>query len=253
MVLKFRVSNKGFNLIELLFAMVISTILVLGLITIYLSIKMNYNLQQALASLQDSARFAINTLNQRIRLAGFLGCADDKNPVDTKQALIGYDSQHLPGSLVTQVVSGTDALVVTSCVSNFYIAKNAEITSMAYYIGDTGRKNSQGQSILALYQKPAGSDREELVSGVEQMQIQYGLAPEGNDVAYYTAEQIIDWQLVRSVKIDLLLNSIEPILTQPQTYYFHGKTIISNDRLLHKVWSTYVALRERIQLKSSAT
>ena len=240
--------NTGFSLLELLVASALSTLVIAGLIPIYIGIKTNSQYQHALMDLQDSQRFAQILLSQRIRAAGFVGCADASNPVEQSQAIVGYDNNTLPAALQNQVVSGTDAVSIRSCLSQSQISQNAQLANMAYYVGDTYRTNQQGQPVLALFQKPLDSgDRVELVAGVEQMQIRYGIA--GNSAAspltYYTAAQITDWRAVRSLQIELLTNSIDPFLKKPQTYYFNGESITPNDLLLHKPWSVYVSLRER--------
>src|SRR5262249_2128375 len=99
---------------------------------------------------------------------------------------------------------------------------------------------------LALFQKPTDGNREELIAGVEQMQILYGVAAQaGGDLVYYPAAQVSDWQTVKSVQIDLLLNSIDAVLTHPQSYNFRGQTIVPQDLLLHQAWSTVIDLREQ--------
>lgn len=237
---------NGFTLLELLVASALSIVLMGGLITIYLSIKTNNNLQQALTNLQESGRFALYILNQRIRVAGLVNCKNKSDPVDQDQAIIGYDSSNLPYELQDQVESGTDAVVINSCSDNSSISLNTQLTQMAYFIGDTYRKNSQGQRILALFQKPLNGDRIELVQGVEQMQNLYGVVVSGvTGLAYYPAKLIDDWKKVRIVQINLLMNSVEPILTKPQSYNFNMQEIRPSDLLIHQPWSTDINLRER--------
>jgi type IV pilus assembly protein PilW len=240
--------TAGFSLLELLVASALTTLVISGLLTIYLSVKLNSNRQQVLMELQDAARFLQTFLSWRIRQAGFTGCVNGKEPVNQDQAIVGYDSGHLPPALQNQVVSGTDALIINSCVSESQISQNSKLVAMAYFIGDTHRTNRQGHSILGLFQKPLdGSDREELADGVEQMQIQYGVdVGSGNSLAYYTAPQVSDWSKVRGVEINLLLNSVDEVLKKPQSYYFHGQTTTASDLLLRKSLNLYIALRERI-------
>lgn len=239
-------TSAGFSLLEWLIASALGTLIIAGLMTIYIGIKTNNNRQQVLMDLQDAGRFAVNILNQRIRLAGFTGCADADNPVNQNQAIAGYDSEHLPSVLQNQVIPDTDTVVINSCVSNTQISQNTVLQSVAYFIGDTNRTNHAGQPILALFQKPLDGDRDELVAGVEQMQILYGIsAGEGGLLTYYPAGQIVDWQTVRGLQIDLLLNSIDPVLREPEAYYFQGAMLTPADLLLHKAWSTYIYLRER--------
>jgi prepilin-type N-terminal cleavage/methylation domain-containing protein len=238
--------QKGFGLLELLIAIALGTALIAGFITVYLSIKINHNRQQAFLDLQDAERFANTFLSQRIRIAGFVGCADTNNPVDQNQAIVGYSSDRLPSFLQNQVIANTEAVVVKACISNTEMAQNTTLTTMGYYIGNTNRNNLQGQPILALFQKPIDGDREELAAGVEQMQILYGVLDTTTGLmTYYKSEQIADWQTVRILQIDLLFNSVDAVLKKPQAYDFLGQTTLPNDLLLHQPWRIHIALRER--------
>lgn len=239
-------NRAGFSLLEWLLASALSSLIITGLMLAYLGIKANNTQQQTVIDLQDTARFAVTYLHQRIRLAGFVGCADANNPVDQTQAIQGYDENTvLPSVLQPQVMSGTDAVVIKSCRSNTQLSGNEELKTIAYYIGNTGRMNTQGQPILALFQKPLDGDRDELAAGVEQMQILYAVPNQENKLNYFSASAIADWQQVRGLQIDVLFNSIDPVLRQPQAYYFNGQLIHPADLLLHQSWSTYIYLRER--------
>jgi type II secretory pathway pseudopilin PulG len=61
------------TMIETMVAMAISAVLVLGAITVYNNARANYRTAENLARLQESMRFATDTIDQDIRLAGFWG------------------------------------------------------------------------------------------------------------------------------------------------------------------------------------
>lgn len=102
---------------------------------------------------------------------------------------------------------------------------------------------------------------EELVEGVEDMQITYGVdtTATADKVVdqYVTADQVTvvapgasnaeKWQRVLSVKISLLMRSTENnITTAPQAYTFNGATRTPADRRLRKVFTTTIAVRNRL-------
>ena len=66
--------SRGVTLIELMIAMVISTIVLLGVATVYSSTKRSYKVQEEMARLQENARYAFNVMSRDIRGAGFIGC-----------------------------------------------------------------------------------------------------------------------------------------------------------------------------------
>lgn len=70
-------ASGGFSLVELLVAMVIGLILLAGLVTLMVSTKKNYDVQDYSARLQENARFAIQFLSYDIRMAGFFGCSNE--------------------------------------------------------------------------------------------------------------------------------------------------------------------------------
>ena len=65
---------RGVTLVELMIAMVISTIVLLGVATVYSSTKRSYKVQEEMARLQENARYAFNVMSRDIRGAGFVGC-----------------------------------------------------------------------------------------------------------------------------------------------------------------------------------
>lgn len=127
--------------------------------------------------------------------------------------------------------------------------KNAQVgqaLSQVYYLGDTGRKNKQNQTILALYSRDDSGEKAELVEGIEDMQVFYGVDTNGNGSVstYRTAAEISDWSRVLSVHVILLVNSIEEIGVDLKPYVFQEKQF--SDRKLRQTWDTYIALRTRL-------
>lgn len=128
------------------------------------------------------------------------------------------------------------------------LAQVAPLEKMVFYISDTGRKTISGHPLYALYRKNLwGFDHEqtEIVEGVENMQIRYGIKSLDNHLNYISATQITDWSAIKTVKIDLLLTSMTDINYTQQPYLFMGEKLISPDQRLRKEWVIIIALRER--------
>ncbi len=64
----------GVTLIELMIAMAISSILLVGVGSIYSNTKKTYFVQDEFGRLQENARYALDILTKEIRNAGYLGC-----------------------------------------------------------------------------------------------------------------------------------------------------------------------------------
>ncbi len=74
--------SKGMSLIELLIAMTIGMLLMLGAVTLFSNNKRIYREINSMGRLQENARFAIEILIRDIRMAGYAGCADSITSVN---------------------------------------------------------------------------------------------------------------------------------------------------------------------------
>jgi type IV pilus assembly protein PilW len=136
------------------------------------------------------------------------------------------------------------------CLSKVY-AGDAQIflaRSIAYSIA-TG---ASGQPALF---RNDGTTNQELVDGVVNLQILYGedldapgSAGFGTADYYVPAGSVTDMENVVSVKLSLLLQSYENNLTpSPMIYTYNGSSSTAADRRLYQVFSSTVAVRNRVQ------
>ncbi|MBB6598678.1 PilW family protein [Luteimonas sp. MC1825] len=70
--------SAGLSLIELMIALVISSLLVLGLVEVFAASRSAYQLSTGLARVQENGRFALDFMQRDIRMAGHLGCVNDQ-------------------------------------------------------------------------------------------------------------------------------------------------------------------------------
>ncbi len=68
--------QAGLTLVELMISLSISMLLILAVGSFYIANKSSYNIEEQLARLQESGRYANYYLTQEIRNAGFQGCSD---------------------------------------------------------------------------------------------------------------------------------------------------------------------------------
>jgi type IV pilus assembly protein PilW len=69
---------KGLSLIELMIALAISSVLVLGLVEVFAASRTAYQLSSGLARVQENGRFALDFMQRDVRMAGHLGCVNDQ-------------------------------------------------------------------------------------------------------------------------------------------------------------------------------
>ncbi len=67
--------QSGLSLVEVLVALVISLFLLTGIVQVYLSNRVAYTFSEAISRAQENGRFALDTMTQDLRGAGFFGCA----------------------------------------------------------------------------------------------------------------------------------------------------------------------------------
>jgi type IV pilus assembly protein PilW len=118
-----------------------------------------------------------------------------------------------------------------------------KISTLVFYV----RNNPDGNP--SLYRND-----EELVEGVENMQVEYGVGSGATNLVdqFLTADNVTaaDWPNVISVRLNLLMRSIEEnITTAPQTYTFNGASVTadSDDKKLYRTYTTTIAIRNRLK------
>ena len=133
-------------------------------------------------------------------------------------------------------------------------ARVVGFSSKTFYVADTGRDDADGRDIRALYVRDVSTipaQTMEVVEGVESMRTSYGVAS-ANSVgvqSYMTPAEVEAanrWGDVRTVKIDLLMVSDGRAPgAQDQAIEFDGTAVVADGRM-RQVFSTVVALRNRI-------
>lgn len=76
--------QAGMSLIELMIAMTLGLVVLGGVATAFLGSKQSYRVNDNLARMQESARYAFDILSKDIRMAGYYGCAGNiSSPTNT--------------------------------------------------------------------------------------------------------------------------------------------------------------------------
>lgn len=129
---------------------------------------------------------------------------------------------------------------------------NGEITKMqskTYFIAS----GANGSPALWEYNnyRPvvAGSNPAELVGGVENMQIEYGLDTNADRAvdSYVAAGAVANWNQVVAVRISLLMASPDNnVVTSQQTYNYNKVAVPAGDRRMYQTFTTTIGIRNRL-------
>ncbi|MCB1666045.1 MAG: PilW family protein [Pseudomonadales bacterium] len=129
-----------------------------------------------------------------------------------------------------------------------------------FYIGKRGDVANNPPALFRrrLNQSAGAGTAEELVEGIENLQILYGVNADNDNKktvdAYVSANQVTNWGRVVSVRISVLVQSIENnMLPAPQPYTFNGVTYdgaagngaLPADTRLRRVFTSTITLRNR--------
>lgn len=70
--------QRGVSLVELMIALAIGTVLVLGLVQVFSASRAAYQMSEGMSRVQENARFAMDFLQRDVRMAGHFGCVNDQ-------------------------------------------------------------------------------------------------------------------------------------------------------------------------------
>jgi len=134
---------------------------------------------------------------------------------------------------------------------NVHVAK---LIGRIYFIGKRGNTSTNPPALFRqeIGQNAAAGTAEELVEGVESMQILYGedtaADADGEADRYVDAEDVDDWEKVVSVRIEMLMQSSRVDLVDgEQKFNFNGTTVTSTDGRLRYPFVSTIALRNRTE------
>jgi len=159
---------------------------------------------------------------------------------------------HAPVAATTTTPGNSTGSWSTQAGAVFKSGAELLLASSTIYFIATGTSPSQRPS---LWQKINGNPPVELLEGVENMSVQYGIDNAGFDLIpdiYKKAAGVdstpADWDRVVSVRIELLVASIEDNVTsEVQKYTFNGAENDPGDRRLRQVFTSTIGIRSRLE------
>lgn len=286
--MRYRHTQRGLSLIELMIAMVVSLVLVAGVGTVYISSKRNYQARDQLSLMDESARIALTALSKHLEHGGY--ATPNKLPIGAYLYVKGESNPP-----VAQCSNGTDTGVHSSLNLTTFAARASQDdykpdnikasgdTISVRFLGDDNLfsdcangslpescrvgnapsmeaaliyntffiHDSSGQPTLMCSgtRTPTAAP---IAPGIENMQILYGVDSnaDSNVDKYVTASNLAsgERQQVVSLKIGLLVRSLEPVLpaAESRTYQVLDQSISTNDRFQRAVYSTVIHLRNAI-------
>jgi type IV pilus assembly protein PilW len=243
--------QTGMTLIEIMIALLIGAFLLGGVLQIFIGSKQTYRMQQNLSRLQENGRFAMSFLAKDIRMAGYWGCLSPSNP---NTDIDGTNNN--PAGTVDSIDDGTDTITLKGAyvLTPTGTCGTPVVTSAAYYTDTSSTITYKiNNRVLQQAHGPLNNLTQviDLVEGIENMQILYGVdtSSDGAPNYYVPANNVTNpnWPKVVSIRISLLAATLDDNLTtQPQPYTYNGTTTTPTDRKIRRVFTSTIALRNRL-------
>jgi type IV pilus assembly protein PilW len=156
------------------------------------------------------------------------------------------------GGVMTHTATGGTPGNTVDTLSHTYFAgaEVVPVNTVVYYI-----QASTTPGVRSLFRKVGGGQPEELVEGIDQMQIDYGVDTDGNDAidTYVTANNVTDWESVLSVRVALLVESVDQYGTESDTKQYQllsdldAVTVLPPmDRRYREVFTATVGIRNKV-------
>ena len=135
-----------------------------------------------------------------------------------------------------------------------------KLEGTTFYIGKRGNTATNPPALFRrrLSATATSGTAEELIEGIESMQILYGVNVDNDNQktvdAYVPANQVTAWERVISVRVSLLVQSLEDnLVPTPQAYSFNGVTYdggtgngaLPDDLKLRRAFTSTITLRNR--------
>jgi type IV pilus assembly protein PilW len=235
--------QSGFTIVEMMVAVAISLVVILGFTMTFVSIKQSFISQDKTAQLQDNERLAMAILTGAGQQAGYY---PSPATLDSNQ-IIASTSTTYGGMAAGQAVMGTSAGGTTpesvsmafatsandgliTCQGHTIVA--ADITAApstannSVGVRDTFYVDTTAKTLNCIVQVNNGTDSsygggttQPLVTNVASMSVVYGIdGGSGSVSGYYPASGVTSWTSVKSVRITLnFVNPYDATQTIPWT------------------------------------
>ena len=215
-------NQRGLSLVELMIALLLGLVLILGVSQITISSKQTYTVVNSQSQTQENARVVKHFLGRGLRHAGYW---DDATTPMLFPATGGFEENQIlmasnNDSTDAAVLDGTDSITIRfngssdsqlrSCIGT--VPSENQIIVDRYYVAPAGGTapvarlmcSSQLQDLSGTV---ISTTVQPLIVGIENLQIEFGIAGSGGITEYVGAGSVSDWSEIRSVRYALLATS----------------------------------------------
>jgi type IV pilus assembly protein PilW len=131
----------------------------------------------------------------------------------------------------------------------YMVDDNAVVTpvsTVSYFVGPSSDGDADNKS---LYRQMGTSDPEEIADGIEQMQIEYGVAATltTTSAARFVAADQVAGMPVAAIRVNMLVKSNEAnAVKKKQTFLYNGASVTATDKRMYTPFTTTISLRNQV-------
>ncbi|MBA1244056.1 PilW family protein [Pseudomonas japonica] len=239
-------SQSGLTLIELMVALVLGLIIVLGVTQTFISAKNTYLTQNAASAMQEDARYLLSRMSQEIRMTGMFGClSTDSITLPATSPALFTAALATPISWTVDGTNGNRLQMVTADVGTAGTAPTWTILTDCRSVATATNGAAvvpSGQIAFPLRQVTysfkdsqiltgAVGAQQPLISNVKDFQVRFGLSGSASDTtvtSYVTTVTAAQLERIRTVRLTLVLTD-------------------TANRTRDRTYSVVAALRNRLQ------
>lgn len=221
------VRQFGLSLLELLIAMALGLLLVVGIGTVYIGSNQTYRVQENSARLQETGRFALEVIGRSLRQAGAAANITANATAVTTQCL----TTNAPPCTAIAGANGAGAASDTLTVQ-FYAGMDennggwgARDCTGGFAVADTLMTNAFALVGTDLRCTGSVGGAQPLVSDIEDIQVLYGVDNDGSSdqsADFYTpAPTAVQWPNVVNARVCVLARSVDIGLTTAAQRYMN--------------------------------
>lgn len=238
---KFSVKTvKGFSLIELLISGFLGIILLAGVISLFISSRQTFRVQEQLGNIQTDGRFALMFIERFVENAGWF---EELAPADPFSAVDYTNSNDGGGAANDAVAFAMEVVAGTGIDCNGSVVAGTRVINRFFVNGTTLMCQGNGGAI------PWNSPPQPVIENVESFQVLYGADTDGDQVVdrYFNADQVVatgNNQKVVAIKVGLLVVSQNNVAETAvaRSYQVADVQVDRNDRLLRRAFNKTIIM-----------
>lgn len=243
--------QRGFSLVSMMVAVAIGIFITAGIVKMYVDSKVAYAGRSAVAAANENGRFALSDMRRTLLMTGASISVDDRDGTGKSifEEPFGNYGTGVDSGITNTDGTGSDSIAIWSATGRSCTGALINVPTLSrFFVEDSELKCQVGNNV------------QPLVSGIESLQILWGVSDDGDNYAdkYINAAQMdaaaggVDpeiWKRVVALRIGVLASSgaleiPQEVVSPTSSLGVLDATVIPySERKLYRVYQETISLR----------